>query len=211
MNILFDLDGTLTDPREGIVGCIKHALATLQRPVPNDNVLATFIGPPLRDTFRVLLGSEHEVDTAVAAYRERFTGVGMFENAVHEGIPEVIDALSARGARLFVATSKPHVFARQILAYFGLDKRFEAIYGSELDGRLADKTELVNHALAASRLAPADIVMVGDRLHDVVGALRNGVFPVGVLWGFRSEQELLTAGAKKILRHPHELSNLVHQ
>jgi phosphoglycolate phosphatase len=213
MNVLFDLDGTLTDPREGIVGCIKHALVALRRPVPSDDLLATFIGPPLRDTFSELLGthsSGHEVDAAVATYRERFAAVGMFENAVHAGIPEVLDALSARGARLFVATSKPRVFAERILDHFELAKRFDEIYGSELDGRLADKADLVRHALTASSLAPADTVMVGDRLHDVVGALRNGVFPVGVLWGFGSEQELLTAGAKRIFGQTHELAHLVH-
>jgi phosphoglycolate phosphatase len=213
MNVLFDLDGTLTDPREGIVGCIKHALVALQRSVPNDDVLATLIGPPLRDTFGELLGprsSTDEVEVAIAAYRERFATVGMFENTVHKGIPEVLEALSTRGARLFVATSKPRVFAERILEHFDLAKHFDAIYGSELDGRLADKTELVRHALTASSLAPTDTVMVGDRLHDVVGALRNNVFPVGVLWGFGSEHELLTAGAKKVLSQTHELAHLVH-
>lgn len=212
MNVLFDLDGTLTDPRVGIVACIKHALVTLQRPAPSDDVLATFIGPPLRDVFGELLGAsstEHDVEAAVVAYRERFVAVGMFENAVHEGIPEVLEALSTRGVKLFVATSKPRVFAERILEHFDLVGRFDAIYGSELDGRLADKTELVGHALSASSLAPADTVMVGDRLHDVVGALRNGVFPVGVLWGFGSEHELLTAGAKKVLRQTRELAHLV--
>jgi phosphoglycolate phosphatase len=211
MNVLFDLDGTLTDPRHGIVACIRHALVTLREPVPPDDVLATYIGPPLRDAFRDLLssgGDAQRIESAIAAYRERFVTHGMFENAVYEGIPEALQALSVRGARLFVATSKPRVYAERILDHFGLSTYFETVYGSELDGGLSDKAELIAHALTESALAPAESVMVGDRLHDIVGARRNRVYPVGALWGYGSESELMDAGARVLLRTPRDVVSL---
>lgn len=208
MNILFDLDGTLTDPREGIVACIRHALSTLGQPVPADAELVKLIGPPLQDSFRELLGSVGDVDAAVAAYRDRFAAVGMFENAVFEGIPQAMESLLARGTRLFVATSKPRVYAERILGHFGLAEYFSAVYGSELDGRLTDKAELIAHALAASGLSAADTVMVGDRRHDMVGAVANGVFPVGVLWGYGSREELTAAGAEWLFERPGELGRM---
>jgi phosphoglycolate phosphatase len=132
----------------------------------------------------------------------------MFENAVYEGIPEALQALSARGARLFVATSKPRVYAERILDHFGLSTYFETVYGSELDGGLSDKAELIAHALTESALAPAESVMVGDRLHDIVGARRNRVYPVGALWGYGSESELMDAGARVLLRTPRDVVSL---
>jgi phosphoglycolate phosphatase len=212
MNVLFDLDGTLTDPRQGIVACIRHALVTLRQPVPSDDVLATYIGPPLRDAFRSLLppaSAVERIESAIAAYRERFVARGMFENSVYEGIPEVLQELSARGARLFVATSKPRVYAERILDHFGLSTYFETVYGSELDGRLSDKGELIAHALTASALDPAATVMVGDRLHDIVGARRNRVYAAGALWGYGSASELEDAGARVLLRVPRDVASLI--
>jgi phosphoglycolate phosphatase len=207
MNILFDLDGTLTDSRPGILACIKHALEKLGEPAPGDQELQRFIGPPLRDAFAFLLRA-HEgaecVTAAIAAYRERFTATGMFENSVYERVPAVLDALAARGTRLFVATAKPRVFAERILDHFGLAARFEAIYGSELDGSLCDKGELIAHALAQSALRADETVMIGDRHHDIVGAIRNNVFPVGALWGYGAEDELRQAGAMALLATPEE-------
>jgi phosphoglycolate phosphatase len=211
VNVLFDLDGTLTDPREGILGCINHALRSLGQPVPPEEVLERFIGPPLRSIFGELLGASsggEQVEAAVDLYRERFSSVGMFENLVYDGIPDVLAALSSRGARLFVATSKPRVFAEQILEHFGLARYFDAVYGSELDGRLSEKADLVGHALLTSRLSAAETLMVGDRRHDIVGALRHQVTPVGVLWGYGSEDELVAAGARRLLREPREAAGL---
>jgi phosphoglycolate phosphatase len=213
MNVLLDLDGTLTDSRPGIIARIKHALAVLQQPSPIDASLHRFIGPPLRDTFSELLavhGDDRTVDLAIAAYRERFTTLGMFENTVYERIPHALDELAASGARLYLATSKPRVFAERILEYFGLAARFVAVYGSELDGARADKSELIAHALSMSKLAAGETLMVGDRCHDVHGAVRNGVFPAGVLWGYGSQEELELAGAKRLLSHPSELGQLLH-
>jgi phosphoglycolate phosphatase len=212
VNVLFDLDGTLTDPREGIVACIKYALVALNHPVPPDRTLVRFIGPPLRDAFAELLRTESDsdsVETAVAIYRERYTTVGLFENAVYEDIPRAVALLSERGARLFVATSKPTVYAERIVEHFEIARYFDRVYGSELDGRLSDKGELIAHALSASSLSSADTIMVGDRRHDVLGALKNHVLPVGVLWGYGSRQELVTAGAEKLMKEPNELSELV--
>jgi phosphoglycolate phosphatase len=171
-----------------------------------------FIGPPLRDAFAELLRTESDsdsVETAVAIYRERYTTVGLFENAVYEDIPRAVALLSERGARLFVATSKPTVYAERIVEHFEIARYFDRVYGSELDGRLSDKGELIAHALSASSLSSADTIMVGDRRHDVLGALKNHVLPVGVLWGYGSRQELVTAGAEKLMKEPNELSELV--
>jgi phosphoglycolate phosphatase-like HAD superfamily hydrolase len=153
VNILFDLDGTLTDPREGIVACIKHGLSSLGEPSPPDSDMTRFIGPPLHDTFaRLLSGDRARIEAAIRAYRERFAARGMFENAVYSGIPQVLESLSALGAELFVATSKPQVFAEQILAHFGLTRHFKEVFGSELSGVRSDKGELIGHADIAERL-----------------------------------------------------------
>ena len=209
MNILFDLDGTLTDPREGIVACIKHGLASLGEPSPRDSDLERFIGPPLHDTFaRLLSGDGARIEAAIQAYRERFATLGLFENTVYSGIPEVLESLGALGAELFVATSKPQVFAEQILAHFGLAKHFKEVFGSELSGVRSDKGELIGHALATARLRSDDTVMVGDREHDVRGARRNHVRAVGVLWGYGSREELTAAGAERLLEQPSDLGAL---
>ncbi len=209
MNILFDLDGTLTNPREGIIACIKHGLSTLGEPAPPDSELEGFIGPPLRDSFSKLLsGDGARTEMAVQAYRDRFASVGMFENTVYEGIPDALESLRAQGARLYVATSKPHVFAEQILEHFELTRYFQAIFGSELNGTRADKEVLISHVLASARLRPADTIMVGDREHDVRGARRNRVLPIGVLWGYGSRKELMGAGAEQLLEQPRDLGRL---
>jgi phosphoglycolate phosphatase len=210
VNILFDLDGTLTDPREGIVSCIKHALSTLGELVPCDSDLERFIGPPLRDTFSELLLADGErIEMAVEAYRERFTSRGMFENRIYDGIPQAIEALAGQGVRLFVATSKPRLFAERILIHFGLARHFVAIYGSELSGERSDKGELIAYILATSELRRADTIMVGDREHDIRGARHNNVSPAGALWGYGSREELMAAGAERLLEQPGELTQLV--
>lgn len=208
MNILFDLDGTLTDSRPGIVACIKHALERMGAPAPSEADLQRLIGPPLRDSFAQLLAAELDapcVGAAIEAYRERFTAIGMFENAVYDRIPAVLDELSNRGERLFVATSKPRIYAERILEHFGLADRFVAVFGSELDGRLCEKSELIAHVIASAALEPNDTAMIGDREHDMLGAVHNGVFPAGVLWGYGSHEELRSAGAKRLLASPGEI------
>lgn len=209
MNMLFDLDGTLTDPREGILACIRHALSALEIESPPDTELERFIGPPLKASFLKILGGDAgRAETAVRLYRERFTEHGLYENRVYDDIPESLAALQASGATLYVATSKPQVFAERILEHFGLARHFQAIYGSALDGSLSDKADLIRHVLVTARLPAASALMVGDREHDILGARANAVAAVGVLWGYGSREELQSAGATHLLKSPAELPDL---
>lgn len=211
MNVLFDLDGTLTDPREGIVGCLKHALRGLGRPSPPDADLARFIGPPLRETFASLLGSAspEAIDDAVALYRERFAATGIFENVVYPDAPPVLAELQALGMTLYVATAKPQLFAERIVDHFGLARFFHRVYGSELDGTRAVKRELIAYILRRESLSPHTTVMVGDRAHDVRGAVAHGVLPIGVLWGYGAREELTAAGATVLCAQPAMLTALL--
>jgi phosphoglycolate phosphatase len=208
---LFDLDGTLTDPRPGITQCLAHALTALGRRAPALDDLACFIGPPLRGTFARLLDTEDEalLDRAIALYRERFGTVGLFENAVYPGIPAAVAAVRAAGVHTFVATSKPHVYARQIVAHFRLAPLFDAVYGSELDGTRVDKAELIAHALREQKLEPARVVMIGDREHDLIAALACGVRAIGVTYGYGSEAELSRHGPTALAQAPDALPALV--
>ena len=211
VNVLFDLDGTLTDPREGIVACLKYALLGLGHDCPSDLDLARFIGPPLKESFAVLLhtADRKQINAAVELYRQRFSSKGMLENTVYPGIHSALTTLRGRGALLFVTTSKPRVFAERIVEHFGLKEYFCAVYGSELDGTRSDKGELIAHVLQAESLSPHSTVMVGDRAHDVVGAKVHGVFPIGVLWGYGSSDELIAAGATTLCAKPETLDNML--
>jgi phosphoglycolate phosphatase len=211
VNVLFDLDGTLTDPREGIVACLKYALLGLGHDCPSDLDLARFIGPPLKESFAVLLhtADRKQINAAVELYRQRFSSKGMLENTVYPGIHSALTTLRGRGALLFVTTSKPRVFAERIVEHFGLKEYFCAVYGSELDGTRSDKSELIAHVLQAESLSPHSTVMVGDRAHDVVGAKVHGVFPIGVLWGYGSSDELIAAGATTLCAKPETLDNML--
>jgi phosphoglycolate phosphatase len=210
LDILLDLDGTLTDPREGITRCIQYALQRLERPVPEQHRLLHCIGPPLHESFSEMLGGNDELASrAVALYRERFGEVGLYENAPYPDIAEALEALRSGGARLFVATSKPTIYARRIVVHFGLDKWLEDVFGSELDGTRTDKSELLAYVAEQLGLSPGDTRMIGDRKHDMIGARNNGIQGLGVTWGYGSEQELLEAGATALLRTPGELARLV--
>jgi phosphoglycolate phosphatase len=192
-NVLVDLDGTVTDPFEGIAGCIRHAMRSMELAVPQDDELRGAIGPPLRQSFARLLarhGAEGRVEEAMRSYRERFSAVGLLENRVYLGVPEMLGELNAAGCRLFIATSKPTVFARRIVDHFGLSGYFADVYGSELNGRLENKGDLIRFVLEEEGIAAVDAAMIGDRSHDVVGAKANGVSAVGVLWGYGSREEL---------------------
>jgi phosphoglycolate phosphatase len=209
-NLLFDLDGTLTDPREGIVRCFQHALRRLGAEVPEEAALERHIGPPLRNALRELLpGREAEIERAVEAYRERFAPIGMFENRVYTGIPELLKALVQAGNTLHLCTSKPRPFARRILEHFGLERYFASIHGSELDGTRNDKRELLVYLLGRERLTPARCLMLGDRHFDVEAASHCGVASVGVLWGYGSREELEAAGAAWLAESPEALRALL--
>lgn len=205
MQVLFDLDGTLTDPREGIVNCIRHALSALKIEIDEGIDLTSFIGPPLRDTFRTLCADDEIAETAVAVYRQRFSTIGLFENRLYDGIETCLQALVDAGVSNYVVTSKPTLYSRRIVEHFGLNEYFKVVYGSNLDGSLADKTQLIRHVIETENIAATDAVMIGDRKFDVIGANNHGMRCIGVLWGYGSERELRDAGALSLCRRPGEL------
>lgn len=203
-SLFFDLDGTLTDPKAGITGCVQYALERLGAPVPSKDELEWCIGPPLRENFVKLVG-EDLAGRGVELYRERFSDVGLFENEVYDGIPLVLAALAAQGAALFVASSKPKVYVDRILDHFDLTRFFDRVYGSELDGRNTDKRDLLAVALADSGVHPNEAIMIGDRAHDAIGASHNAMDFVGVLYGYGSEEELEDEGTTRFVYEPREL------
>ena len=204
--ILFDLDGTLTDSGPGIMNAAAYALRSYG--IAEDDLarLRRFVGPPLKDSFMTLYGFDAaRAEEAIGRYREYFADTGIWENRVYPGVPEALDALHREGATLAVATSKPEVFARRILDRFDLAGYFDAVCGSELDGRRTDKAEVVGWLLEHTGAAADTSVMVGDRCHDIVGAAACGVAAVGVTWGYGSRQELLDAGAAALADTPADL------
>jgi phosphoglycolate phosphatase len=208
--IFFDLDGTLTDPKPGITRSIRYALQKLDHPtMPTDDELTWCIGPPLRSSFVKMLG-EDSADRAVALYRERFSDIGLYENRVYDGIGEVLTTLGRSGHRLFVATSKAHVYADRIIDHFGLRPHFERVFGAELDGTRADKSHLLEYALKEAGVDPSKTLMIGDRSHDMVGAGNNGMKGIGVLYGYGSRDELIGAGARHVCATPAEILGCVN-
>jgi phosphoglycolate phosphatase len=207
MQLFFDLDGTLTDSRPGILASMRHALTLLGREIPADDALSRFIGPPTHVAFRELLGSDDPELNArtITLYRERYAQLGLFESSVYAGVSEGLEALRAANHRLFVVTSKPRVFAETIIDHFDLRQYFSQVYGSELNGERSNKGELIAHVLQSERILPANVWMIGDRLHDVVGAKENGVRVAGVLWGYGSREELSEAGADRLFQTMPEL------
>ena len=205
--ILFDLDGTLTDSWPGITRCIEHALRGMGAAVPAEGALRGCVGPPLAETFARLLDAPDQtaIAEALRLYRERFVATGMFENAVFPGVREGLERLRGAGHRLWVATSKPRVYARRIVEHFELNPFFAGVYGPELDLTNHDKRDLLRVLLAAERLDPRRTIMVGDRVHDVEGARANGVSAVGVAWGYGSAEELRAARPAAIVRDMDDL------
>ncbi len=209
--ILFDLDGTLTDPAEGITNSVAYALAKYGIEVEDKTTLNTFIGPPLSESFRKYFKFSilQSVD-AVTKYREYYHDRGIFENRLYDGIPEMLAALKAAGKCVIMATSKPTVFAERIAVHFDFRKYFDIIVGSELDGTRVDKAEVIKEALRqAGNPAPESCIMVGDRLHDVEGAKKNGMRCIGVLYGYGSHDELTEAGADTIVDSVSTLSSVL--
>ena len=210
-HILFDLDGTLTDPGEGIVKCFQYALRRLGRPCPPGEELNRLIGPPIRLAFGVLLQSRDGglIEQAVVAYRERFASAGLYENRVYDGVPGMLEGLRDDGCRLYLATSKPQVYAEEVLRHFSLDAYFDDVQGNELGGRLDDKAELVAELMERRGLAAGDSLMVGDRRHDIAAAKGNGLRCVGVTYGYGSEEELAAAGADHIVGGPGAVREII--
>jgi phosphoglycolate phosphatase len=209
MDILVDLDGTLVDPKPGIIGSFQYALDRLGARVPPAEDLLWVIGPPLRTSFPKLLGSTQRTEEAVALYRENYLGGAMYDAVVYQGVTGALDALAASGCRLFVATAKPHFYARPILEHFDLARRFSAIHGPELDGTRDHKSDLIAHMVAEHRIRPETALMIGDREHDVIAAARNGMRTLGVTWGYGSTEELTAAGVAALCPSPADLAEAV--
>lgn len=210
-NIFFDLDGTLTDPKQGITRSIQYALEKLESPVPSVDELEWCIGPPLLESFRTILGEDRadQAKKALALYRERFGTLGKFENEVYPHIPEVLAKLCEQEFHLFVATTKPSVFARDIVEHFELSTYFTGVYGSQLDGQLCEKTELLPHILEQESLNHATTLMVGDRKHDILGAKSCWMRSLGVTYGYGTREELLEAGVDFLVESPLEILDVL--
>lgn len=208
--IFFDLDGTLTNPKPGITRSIQYALERLSLAVPGEDELTWCIGPPLHASLKKLTGTDALADQALLLYRERFSDIGLFENEAYAGIVDTLATLAAATPRMFVATSKPAVYATRIVDHFGLKPYFERVFGSELDGTRVDKRDLLRYALDETGIDADSAIMIGDRSHDVVGARTNGMTAIGVLYGYGSEAELRDAGAHHICAvHPELLGHCV--
>lgn len=207
--ILFDLDGTLTDPKEGITKCVKYALSHFGIERDADS-LTEFIGPPLKEQFMKYASlSEEDGVRAVEIYRERFAPIGKFENKVYDGVVPMLKKLKESGKTIAVATSKPHIFANQIIEKFELSPYIDALFGSELDGRNTDKALVIKEAMASLGAKESETVMVGDRVHDAIGAEKNNIPFIGVKYGYAKEDELEKSNAIKIAATPEELSGIL--
>lgn len=204
--ILFDLDGTLTDSGTGIINSVQYALKMMGINEADREKLKRFIGPPLTESFEEMYRmSPNEAWQAVEFYREYFKVKGMFENIVYPGITDLLRKLTEEGRKLWVATSKPTVFSKQIISHFHLDQFFQEIVGSELDGSRMAKKEVIAEILKEyPEIDPSRTVMVGDRKHDVIGARDNHLDSIGVVYGYGTEEELKLSGASQIVTSvPH--------
>jgi len=209
--ILFDLDGTISDPKIGITKSVQYSLNAFGINVTDADTLTPFIGPPLRDSYKNFYGfSDAEAETAVAKYREYFAETGIFENTLYDGMDTLLKTLKDMGKQLIIATSKPTVYAEKILKYFDIDHYFSFVAGSELDGRRSKKSEVIKYALDNTGITCIDkTIMIGDREHDIIGANALGVDSIGVLYGYGDLQELTNTGATFICENVRDLSELL--
>ncbi len=209
--LFFDLDGTLTDPLEGIAGSAAYALSHFGIRVDDLQELTPFIGPPLQESFMKYYHlTEEQTSEAMLKYRERFADVGWCENKVYPGIAHLLGAAKQQGYQLMVATSKPEIFARRIINHFQLDSYFTFVGGCGLNGERGTKADVISYVLESAGVEDVnEVVMIGDRKHDVIGAKKLGMDSIGVLYGYGSEDELATAGADYIAGSIGELEELL--
>lgn len=220
--LLFDLDGTLTDPKIGITSCVQHALKAFDIHVDNLDELEPFIGPPLKDSFMEFYGlTQDEAMHAIDVYHERFDDIGIYENEIYPGIPELLAHAKKVGCRIAIASSKPTYLVKRVLEYFHIDQYFDEVVGSEPYGVRGSKEEVVEEALR--RLVPEElllassdtnrrkemIAMIGDRKFDIQGAIAHGLTGIGVSYGYAPEGELKEAGADIIADTVAELERMI--
>lgn len=198
--ILFDLDGTLTNPEIGITNCVMYALEKFGIKVEDRKELHPFIGPPLSYSFQTYYGlSEEDSELAIKYYRERFSVKGLYENEVYNGVEKVLQQLKESGKTLIIATSKPEEFTLKILEHFDLLKYFDFVAGATMDGSRGEKADVIRYALEISGIEDkSEAIMIGDRKYDILGAKENGLESIGVLFGFGDHKELAEAGANYI-------------
>lgn len=211
--LLFDLDGTLTDPMEGITKSVQYALARYGIDVTDRKELIPFIGPPLQQSFQDFYGfSARQADEACEKYNEYFLVKGIFENEPYEGIGEFLQRQREAGHSLLVATSKPELLARRILEHFGLISYFDFIGGDTMERSRSDKAEVIRYVMQTAGITHEDsVVMIGDRKHDIIGANTNGLDSIGVLYGYGDEKELSQAGATHLVKNLKELDELLNE
>ena len=208
--LLFDLDGTLTDPKIGITKSVKYALNKMGINNVATESLVKFIGPPLGESFTKYYGFDKEqADFAIRYYREYFSETGIFENTIYVGIDSLLHELQEKTIKLIVATSKPTVYARIICEHFSILQYFTEIEGSELDGRLSKKSELIGYIVKKHCIDKDKVLMIGDREHDVIGANNNNIKSIGVGYGYGSREELEASGATYYVSTIKEVSNLL--
>jgi phosphoglycolate phosphatase len=208
--IFFDLDGTLSDPAEGILRSIRHALTRLEMTIPDEHILHDWIGPPLRETLAEYFRDPVLAERALNIFRERFSTTGLFENRLYEGVPAMLHDLRAQGSRLFIATGKPQPYATRILEHFGLLPLFEAVGGATLDGAVDTKADVIR--LLLPRLSPAEraaCVMVGDREHDVYGARAHDLPCIAVSYGYSKAEEFVACAPQQVVHSVAELHALL--
>ena len=211
--LFFDLDGTLTDPAQGITNSFVHALKYFGIEIPSYETLCTFIGPPLPETFKTQFGfDKQKVAEGVKKYREYFATKGLLENSVYPGIPELLAGLKAAGKKLVVATSKPEEYSIRIIEHFGLAQYFENVCGSLMDESRSKKDEVIAYAIERNHISDkSKILMIGDRKHDILGAKKIGLKSCGVLFGYGSRKELEEAGADFISENVSRLDKICRQ
>lgn len=210
--LLWDLDGTLTDSKEGITRSVQYALKRLDYPFCEANSLNWIIGPPLKESFKLLFKTTDDafLDQAISIYRERYTEIGLYENTVYPGIPDLLAKLKEKGCKHLLATSKPRIFAEKILKHFSLDSYFSVIMGSELNGQFVEKDCLIAEALKTMPLGSrSETVMIGDRNYDVDGARANKIDVISVAYGFGTEEELRLASPNFIVQSVSDLGELL--
>ena len=209
MHVFLDLDGTLTDPKIGITNSIRYSMAKMDSPLPKSLDLDWTIGPSLWYSFKELGLGANDTEKAISYYRERYTDIGLFENHVYEGIPEALQMLKENNVSMYLMTSKPHNYAKKITAHFNLSKFLTYEFGSELNGKNTDKADLLKEALNHFKLQPEDTIMVGDRKFDIVGANKNSIKTIAVLWGYGSVDELEKEKPNFFAKTPNNLAKTI--